>query len=519
MSSRELPSRPNLEHLKKQARSLLRQAQASDPEALARFAAISIATAAPKLADALHVLAREHGFESWPKLKLHVEVASEDADEALTAAIKLNKAELVREVLARHPSLKEKINQPLAHYSFDIPPIVAAAEREARKVADVLLDAGADINARSRWWAGGFGVLDFCGPELADFLIARGATLDIHAAARLGKVEEVRAMLARDPQLVHARGGDGQLPLHFAATTEIAALLLEHGAEVDARDIDHESTAAQYMACFGRYKDSPKSDRHDIVRFLLSKGAEADILMASAIGDRGLVEKLLNHDPDLVQVTVNEQYFPKRNPHSGGSIYFFGFGFTKTPHMLALHFGHPDVFELLMQRSAPWLRLSQAAEAGDGSMVRELMRQHPGVIAKLSPSEVRLIVGAAVRSNARAVELLLECGWPADAKLENQQTALHYAAWHGNLPMARALLSRGAPVNVLETQYGGTPGGWTLHGSFNSWEHDKGDYPGVLRALLAAGGELPKIEGPWQGTEEVMDVVRQHVAREKERKC
>ena len=105
MAIRELPARPNLEHLKNQARTLLRQGLASDASAIARFAAFGITTTTPKLADALHVIAREYGFDTWPALKLHIDVASEEPVEALTAAIKANNASLVRDVLARHPSL------------------------------------------------------------------------------------------------------------------------------------------------------------------------------------------------------------------------------------------------------------------------------------------------------------------------------------------------------------------------------------------------------------------------------
>ena len=64
---------------------------------------------------------------------------------------------------------------------------------------------------------------------------------------RLEMIDEVRRMLDADPSLIHARGGDGQLPLHFAQTVEMADFLLDRGADVDARDVDHESTAAQWM--------------------------------------------------------------------------------------------------------------------------------------------------------------------------------------------------------------------------------------------------------------------------------
>jgi hypothetical protein len=57
--SRKLPPHPNLEHLKKQAKDLLKDLKQQNP--------------ASQLADAQHSLAREYGFASWPKLKAYVE--------------------------------------------------------------------------------------------------------------------------------------------------------------------------------------------------------------------------------------------------------------------------------------------------------------------------------------------------------------------------------------------------------------------------------------------------------------
>src|SRR5262249_35972900 len=77
-----LPARPNLEQLKKQAKSLLDAAKSRDPETLRRFAILpsladkstsEIASTDLALHDAQSVIAREHGFASWNALREEVE--------------------------------------------------------------------------------------------------------------------------------------------------------------------------------------------------------------------------------------------------------------------------------------------------------------------------------------------------------------------------------------------------------------------------------------------------------------
>jgi hypothetical protein len=77
--------------------------------------------------------------------------------------------------------------------------------------------------------------------------------------------------------------------------------------------------------------------------------------------------------------------------------------------------------------------------------------------------------------------------------------------------MAQALLNRNAPVNIFETEHGGSPLAWALHGSLHSWERDKGDYVGLTKALLAAGANIPKPERPLEATEDVLEIIRQHI--------
>src|SRR5215470_7294172 len=146
---------------------------------------------------------------------------ADDPMELLKQAFHDDDAVLVRKLLERMPEIRAKINEPVA--AFDSPAITHVRSRE---MLDVLLEAGADINAKSRWWAGGFGLLHSAKPDLAAYAIQRGAVVDVHAAARLGMLERVRELVAGEPSLVHARGGDGQTPLHFASSVEIADFLL-----------------------------------------------------------------------------------------------------------------------------------------------------------------------------------------------------------------------------------------------------------------------------------------------------
>jgi ankyrin repeat protein len=504
MPVRELPARPNLDHLKKQARQLLRGIMQADAAAVDRFCEAQV-TLSPvaKLAQAQLVIAREYGFDNWANLKAQVGALSDDPVEALTTAIKANDGPLVRQVLTRYPVLKSTLNDPLPNYSFDTPAIVAAVQKDNRDMVDALLDAGADINARSRWWAGGFGVLDSSSPELTPYLIRRGAYVDIHAAARLGMFERVRELVEGDPALVHARGGDGQTPLHFASTVEIAGYLLDHGAEIDVRDVDHESTAAQYMV-------GVRPRRAEVARYLIGRGAQTDILMAATLGDLELVRSFLDENPASVWVSVAEKYFPKQDPNSGGHIYIFGFGWSKMAHMLAREFGHQEVFRLLMQRSSLALRFAQACDAGDEALANDVLKKHPDVLRTMPGKTDRLILGAAFRSNTRAVDMMVSAGWPTAVLGEYGQTPLHWAAFHGNAEMVRLLLAHQTPLEAEEQQFKGTPLGWALHGSQNSWHREKGDYPRVIEALLAAGAKLSRPVEDIEAPEEVLDVLLQH---------
>jgi len=413
-----------------------------------------------------------------------------DPMELFKKAFAEDDATSIATLLERNPEMKARINEPVL--AFDSPAITRVRSRE---MLDVLLKAGADINAKSHWWAGGFGLLHTAKPSLAMHAIERGAVVDIHAAARLGLMEKLRELISSDPAAIHARGGDGQTPLHFAGTVEVAEYLVAHGADINARDVDHESTPAQYMV----------RDRQEIARCLVQCGCRTDILLAAALGDIDLVRQHLEGDPACIRLSVSEQHFPKQDPRSGGTIYIWTLGQHKTAHAIAREFGHQAIFGLLMQRSPDELKLAQACELGVEDLFKTLLASQPNLVQTLSDDDRRKLANAAQNNNTEAVRLMLAAGWPADVRGQHGATPLHWAAFHGNSEMSKVILRYGPPLDWTDSDFRATPLGWAIYGSENGWCCREGDYPATVEALLKAGAKHPE---RLDGTEAVKDVLR-----------
>jgi ankyrin repeat protein len=399
------------------------------------------------------------------------------AIEQIKAAFRQDDAASVRELLARHPELKAKINEPIG--GFDSPAILAVRSRE---MLDVLLAAGADINAKSRWWAGGFGLLHSASPELAAYAIERGAIVDVHAAARLGLLDKLTELIAADPELVHARGGDGQTPLHFASTIEIARYLLDHGAAIDARDVDHESTPAQWMV----------RDRQDIVRYLITRGCKTDLLMASALGDLELARKHLDDDSDAIRLRVNDENFRMRDRRAGGTIYQWTLGWHVSAHQVAKNFGHEHVLQVLMERSPDEIKLVTACWLGDEAMMNSLLAAEPNLVARLHDADRRQLAHAARNNDLAAVRLMLAIGLPVNATSQHGATPLHWAAFHGNAEMVELILQKNPPLEKTDANFQGTPLNWAIYGSEHGWHTEMGNYGATVEALLRAGARPPQ---------------------------
>jgi ankyrin repeat protein len=477
-SSSPLPVPENLEQQRKLAKDLIRAARDGDPSALARIQAVRPDLAAApssrslKLADAQLVVAREGGFESWPKL---VAALHERDVKAFHDAVGGGNVHRAQQLLAL-PHVRQRVNDPM--FAFGQRAAHAAAKNEA--MLAVLIAGGADISLKSDWENGPYTVLDNASEDTTRYLLGRGATLTPNVAARLGWIDELRALVDADGALVHARGGDGQQPLHEAKTVAIADFLLDRGAGIDVRCIDHQSTPAQYALV----------DRPDVCRRLLERGATPDIFMAARLGDVALATRLIDADPECVAARINAPGYAVVPPFS---TYCWTLGFGLSPQEVALKFEHRDVYDVLVARSPSRVRFMNALLIGDERDARAVLAEHPSVLTSMTREEHGHLAYAIFHARFDAAELMLRLGFDPAAPGVDGGTALHAASWLGNVRMVELLLAHGGvPVSTKDPTHHGTPLGWAAFGSVHR-RAAGADYPAVAERLVAAGADITAV--------------------------
>jgi hypothetical protein len=509
-----LPPRPSLEMQQKRAKNLLRAASTGQPDALQRIRALHPkppSLDALKLADAQLVVARGYGFESWAALRRKIDSLTKTPVEQFRSAVQSGDSEAVRTLLERYPEVRESVNAPLG--AFGARPVMMARHNLA--VIDVLLEYGADLNLKSEWWAGPFGILEWdISPDQAAPLIARGAIVDIFAAAHLGMATRVRELVDADPSLVFARGGDGKTALHCARSVEIAKYLLDRGADMDARDVDHESTAAQYLV-----RDAP-----EVARLLVDRGAWFDIFLAVGLRDKSLVARCLRDDPDALdhriwqgKYTTVHKGRPSAREDIGehrGDIYRWVFGHNVSVLDAARSLGFDDILEFLLQHASPGQRLLAACAAADRPAAEAVVAELPGVVTSLTRDQMRLIADRAHANDTAAVLLMLDLGFDARVPGPDEFEAARWAAFHGNAEMTRRLLRHTPPINVPDPSYGGTLLDNCLYGALHGWSCDTSpcDYATTVQ-LLIDGGERVRPECLPTGLDDVDAVLRAYLER------
>jgi ankyrin repeat protein len=399
-------------------------------------------------------------------------------EDRIRAAFHRRDISALRRLFGEHPDLRRRLDEPL--FGFDSPAIVAYAGD--LPMVELLLELGANPNKRSEWWAGGFHALHSATPSTADRLIAAGAVPDACAAAHLDRLELLARLLAEDPERVHERGGDGQTPLHFARSRAVADLLLDAGADIDARDVDHRATPAEWMLDRSR-----GAGRYELAAHLAERGATTDIFLAAALGLTTHVGAMVAAEPSLLDLRTGQGPYGEKPP-SSYHIYFWTIGAGRSPLEVAEQFEQRATLDAMLAHASPAQRLLFAVSGGDAERARSLTGDHPGLVASLPPEAHRALADAAWSGNAPAVALMIELGFDPRATGHDSGTALHLAAWEGSVPAVAAILRHPAApelVTLRDAHYGASPLGWCCHGSLHG--NRAGDHAGVARLLIGAG--------------------------------
>jgi ankyrin repeat protein len=350
--------------------------------------------------------------------------------EEFKRAFRARDATAVRALFERYPAARALIDAPL--FPFDSPAIVAFANDAA--MVDVLLELGADPNRKSDWWAGGFHALYSARGDVADRLIAAGAEPDACAAANLDRPDLLGRMLDDDSERVHERGGDGQTPLHFARSREVVDLLLERGADPDARDVDHRATPAEWML-----ERKRGAGRYELARYLVDRGATADIFLAAALGLTERLRELLGREPSLLATRTGQGRYAERPP-SSFHIYTWTIGQNLSPLQVAAQFDQPDAHDMLRARASPKERFTAACARARADEAAALLREMPGLVGELTTDDMRVLPDAAWAGDAAAVDLMLRLGFDPASPGQDGGTVLHCVAWQGAAGCVEAAL-------------------------------------------------------------------------------
>jgi ankyrin repeat protein len=434
----------NLEQLRKQAKELVRAARAGDEEALSRLDGRE-----PILARAQLVLAREHGYASWPALV----AAAEAGAEAFVIAATDQRRTRAQAMLAARPEIER---DPWAA-------LVLGREWQG------------DPNAPGgpRGWAPLLYVCHSCfaSAALGRELLARGADPNPYFVNEYGRMSALygAAGVVHDPELTRelleagANPDDGESLYHATEAPDPACLrlLLQHGAR---------------MSGTNALAHALDEERLEHVRLLLEAGADpnehANLAHAVRRG-RGpeFLRLLVERGADLEQ--------------KGGETWR-GNVPLRTPYQHAVLRGRSDQADALAELGAV---TDVAPEDLAVAAIARGERPAAPLPAELDPDPQEVVILAALRGHLDVVVDALGPSFRGVVGGSPEGTLLHHAAWVGSPVLVGELIARGAdPVARSGAEFD-SPLAWAVLGS---QYHDAPgrDYVAVAEALVAAGGEL-----------------------------
>jgi ankyrin repeat protein len=555
MDAKRLPARPSLEQYKKQAKELVKVFRAGQSHKSSEFTAIQrVKTSYPRfadlpadkisstkfaLADAQFVIAREHGFESWPEFAKHIEALASasfaaSVSDPVTAFIQA--ACVPRDAMHSSGALDRAEAILAAH-----PEVASSNIYTAAILGDVVgvrrflaLDAQ---NAIAKGGPHGWDALThLCFSRYlrldrarsGDFVAVAKALLDVGASANTGWMETDHEPHPEWESAIYGAAGIAQHP-------EVTRLLLERGADPNDGETPYhvvetyDNTVMKILMESGKLNDVSmttlllrKTDWHDFegIKWLLEHGANPNratqwgrtAFHHAVLRDNssGILEVLLEHGADPTLVAERPDTRQTAGPAMPGLA-------------MAARRGRGDLLEMIERRGIAIElqgveRLIAACARHDSAAVGAIRAKEPQLVRELVAQGGKLLAEFAGVGNTDGVRQLLDLGIDAGAVTEDgdpyfdvakNSTALHSAAWRARPATVKLLIERGTPVNALDGK-GRTALVLAVRACVDSYWKERRT-PQSVEELLKAGASVRGVEFP-SGYAEVDELLRKHGA-------
>ena len=460
---RELTSRSTHETIRRQAKRWLKEIEAGDTEAIARFRKlIPNHAAVPKLREVQHALARGYGLPNWAALKQEL-IAREAAarGHAALVALFLEKSALRYGV---RPG-----TQSWGEYEADRPARGALAQRLLERHPEIIGDsihtavAAHDLDA----------VHDFLGKDAA--LADKPSGFD-------GWTPLIRLAFARLPNETLSRNA-----------VAIAQLLLDHGAAANAfwSDGSNQFTPLTGVIGGGEGNQPPHPQAEALARLLIDRGADpvnGQALYNSSLGADDVTWLDLLWSETEKRGEIGRWHEPVRELPAPPLDYLLGNAVPRQPKRAAWLLAHgasaqalnayskqslvkqamldgrSDLVRLLIDNGASPIKLygqeafTAATARGDEAEAERLLAGNPEFLLSPAPLFVAIRQG-----KPRIAALALRLGVSPDAQTRDGIRALHEAAGSDAIEIVALLIEAGAEIDPIERRYGSTPLGWARH--------------------------------------------------------
>jgi len=505
---KELPTRPHLGHLKKQAKDLLSACRRFDAPALARMRAAlpaaanlddaAIAAMDLRLHDAQSCVARDYGFRSWSLLKDYVDAKTASADSAQAlrrrwmawtfgAGYHPAKPSLAARILDEHPQLIAG-DTALACAVGDV-----ASVRQRVSVdiewARTRGDAAAMSPLQCACFSGLIGLPAFAQGirACAGLLLAAGADV-------------------ADPMIDPAFPDEPLSVLYAAAGRNhdagLTRLLLQAGADPNDNESLYHATEVEDVECVRLLLEAGArvTGTNALFRSLDFEHPRTTRLLLAHGGDPnepGPLGSPLTHairrrrSAEVVRILLDAGADPSCCNAIGMSAY-----------RLALRMGLTEVAELLRERGARIQNDDASAafavgEAFIGACARAdraaafaILARNPGLIDAMSAEQLHVLPALAAEGCDDAVRIMVEAGWPITIRGGDiRGSALNHAVFRGNSELARFLLAHGATYDERHAYNDNVYG--TLSFASTAQANPDGDWLGCAKALIESGAPIP----------------------------